>query len=340
MSRKIRNVLLFCLLLLFVFQMARSSGHFENLYSTVSLRYTWQLSESQVDKALSYASDAASSVYPTFWLEEEREIIASPNILYVTAIGYYGDFSLVWPADFICGAYPGELEKNVCAVSATLAWDLWGSTDIIGQTLELTEKEYTICGVFSSSKEIVVYSAAPDAGFKNVELFGVYEGNERETALEFAEYSGLDTPDWIVYGPTMAWLSRQIAMVPLYVIGVILILRFLRYWKIWKSPRWQIMLTFLGFTLALTLPAILAAIPNWLIPSQWSDFDFWTRLYEDADLRIWEWLSLAPQTKDVEAKICIINNLWMCASSLIIEAILIFQKAAPSNILTKEIPEA
>ncbi len=322
MSRGIRTILLLCLLLLLVFQMFRVCERLNGMYPAASLRYSTQITKEQAAQALRFAGQE-SGVYPVFWTEEKREAAAPPHTLQMTAIGCYGDCSFAWPADFINGAYPGEQEKNACVVSDAAAWKLWGSMDIIGQALKLGKDTYTVCGVFSSEREMVVYSATFDAGFHAVELFGDYEGNERVTVIEFALLSGLGAPDSVVYGPSMQWLAMQAARIPLYLAGLVFAVRF--YSCIHPNPflRKTFWVTF-GFIFAALLPVLLAALPNWLVPPAWSDFAYWSRLWQDAKLRIWEWLSLHPMTKDVEAKLCLIQVFCMCGGAILIETLLLF----------------
>ncbi len=321
MNRGIRTILSLGLLLLLVFQMFRVCERLKGYYPAVSLRYSKQMTAEQVEQALAHA-ERDSKVYPVFWLEKSREVFTPLHSIQAIAIGCYGDFNFAWPADFIAGAYPGDQQKNACAVSDTAAWELWGGTDIVGQTLKIGEDQYTVTGVFSSKREMVIYSAAPNAGFDAVELFGDYEGNERATALNFAQNSGLGAPDAIVYGPFMRCLVQQAAMAPLYLAGLVLALRLLN--RMYSNPllRKSIWII-LGFTLAALLPVILAALPKWLIPPAWSDFDFWNRLFHDAKLRMLEWLSLPARIKDVEAKICLIQLFCMCGSAILIESLLL-----------------
>ena len=323
MNRRIRTILLLGLLLLLVFQMFRVCDRLKGFYPAVSLRYSKQISAEQVEQALAHAK-RDSKVYPVFWLEESREVFTQLHSVQATAIGCYGEYSFAWPADFVAGAYPGDQQKNACTVSDTAAWKLWGSTDIVGQTLKIGEDQYIITGVFSSEKEMVVYSAALNAGFEAVELFGDYGGNECASALDFAQNSGLGIPNGIVYGPNMQWLARQAAMLPLYVSGLIFALRLFNRMHpnpVMRKSVWII----LYFTFAALLPVILAALPNWLIPPAWSDFDFWSRLLHDARLRILEWLSMLPKMKDVEAKICLIQLFCMCGGTILIEVMLLFR---------------
>ena len=67
-----------------------------------------------------------------------------------TLITYQGDPALVWDPACLSGALPAPLDASGCAVSAALAWALFGSEDAVGLTLTWGDAVYTVRGIFDS----------------------------------------------------------------------------------------------------------------------------------------------------------------------------------------------
>ena len=69
----------------------------------------------------------------------------------MTAIRFNGEGSLCYPARFISGGYPGSEDTSGCATSTALAWQLFGSNDVVGQSLEWEGISLTVRGVFKEN---------------------------------------------------------------------------------------------------------------------------------------------------------------------------------------------
>jgi len=77
----------------------------------------------------------------------------------------------------------------------------------------------------------------------------------------------------------------------------------IRYPAAWRLTLFPILLAF-----ALLLPAILRMMPEWLIPTRWSDFSFWSSLQKQASGSLREFLRAAPQSRDVELRLLLIKQ--------------------------------
>jgi hypothetical protein len=331
--KKAKTWLLAALTLLCMAMAMRAASGVEKCYPGMGLRYHAPLTGQQVATALERTRTAqekaaavqdsggvpgSDTLYPTFWCEATKTVNAAYASVQVTAVGCLGEAARAWPAELLAGNWPGQLQENACAVSDAAAQALWGSTDILGQTLRCGTAEYLVCGIFHDSRPVWVYTAEQTEGFTAVELAGPDNGNERQTALGYAMYSGLGTPDSIIYGNSMAALARGAALLPLWLAGVALLIAF---YKRCPAKRKRLGLWVLLGLLALLLPRILSGLPGWLIPSQWSDFDFWGRLFQAGTERIREWFLLAPQTKDAAAKLYLLATAAWTAASVFAESI-------------------
>ena len=124
----------------------------------VSLRYTQALTGEQVKKAQTYikSSQNTDGLMVTFWEETQvavRSPVSTRTCTDVCSIGFCGTAHDAYGASYVVGTAPGSGDTSQCAVSTALAWQLFGSTDILEQALTLdpdTEdaRTYRVCGVF------------------------------------------------------------------------------------------------------------------------------------------------------------------------------------------------
>lgn len=222
--------------------------------------------------------------------------------------------AIVFPAVYIQGSAPGAVDVNGCAVSESIALDLFGSTDIVGQTLQIGDRNVQIRGVFQGQTNLAITAAQESDMLKNVELVGSPGGDLREMAVDYVTAAGLGTPDQICTGKTWGNFFVALCSLPLLVSALWLLLVGFRISL--RFPSWlRITIWFaVLFVFALLLPYLLGQIPSWLLPAQWSNLGFWLDLVNILNERLNETLSLVPTTRDVFAKRQAIEfTLWLLA---------------------------
>jgi hypothetical protein len=71
----------------------------------------------------------------------------------ITTIGVDGDFFLFHPLELVSGSYfyPEDLMKDRIVIDEQLAWDLFGSNDIVGQCVQIENVNHYIAGVVKRS---------------------------------------------------------------------------------------------------------------------------------------------------------------------------------------------
>lgn len=236
------------------------------------------------------------------------------EIDYAQVVFYSGDAAIVFPAVYIQGSAPGAVDVNGCAVSESIALDLFGSTDIVGQTLQIGDRNVQIRGVFQGQTNLAITAAQESDMLKNVELVGSPGGDLREMAVDYVTAAGLGTPDQICTGKTWGNFFVALCSIPLLVSALWLLLVGFRISL--RFPSWlRITIWFaVLFVFALLLPYLLGQIPSWLLPAQWSNLGFWPDLVNILNERLNETLSLVPTTRDVFAKRQAIEfTLWLLA---------------------------
>lgn len=194
----------------------------------------------------------------------------------VTCIFFAGNAGDCLPADYLQGAAPGA-QGQQCAVSSALAWALFGSNDIVGQTLTLDRMQYTICGVFSADTQLLLYPGR--SGFTHAALRGTSPDTPKADAEQWAAAAGVGEISAIDYGPQRVWLAGALRFLPAALVGVALLVMLLRFISalpgLARGPAYFA----LALLFALALPRFLQTLPGWLIPSRWSNFAFWPELW-------------------------------------------------------------
>jgi hypothetical protein len=272
-------------------------------YPALSLRYEAPISGDIAYEARLYAIEQGGedSFWPTFWHERQAQFSAEYSGTAAGCILYSGEASLVWQAAYLSGYAPGVTDSAGCAVSSGLAWVLWGSADVLGKTVEVDGEARIIRGVFEGENPLALLAYADEdktQSYSAVELSGGPSSPARDDVESFAVSSGLGQPDYILMG-TPSFLASVIAVLPVLVLafyGAALLTG-----RIKKRSRtlWRIGMLCLLLCIAISLSAFLDALPDWLIPTRWSDFSFWSALMEQIGNDLREYLAIAPCLRDV-----------------------------------------
>ena len=299
---------IFCALLIVCF----TGANVIKQYSSISLRYSSPISgrDAYAARQYSVARNDQITFWPTFWREYKASFSATFVTVEANCIAFSGDASKVLPVKFITGSAPGILDSNGCAVSEALAWLLWGSTDVVGMDVEVGGEVRVVRGVFEGYGELalVPYSDEDTAGsWSAVELSGGPDNVVRKDAESFAVTSGLGMPDQTLMGGEVP-LAIAIAVLPLLIPAIYGLWSFVQYIRK-RYPIVKKLIPFLIlFAFATLLPIILGVLPEWIIPTRWSDFSFWRDLFKQAAKSLRVFLSISPQTRDVELRMLLINH--------------------------------
>lgn len=316
----------FCLLLFSAWQNILQLGR---VYPGTSLRFSNELSAQSAQDARQYATQNAGTTpfWPTFWRQDTVTLDASLKTQQAPCLFFDGDGQLVYPANFLSGTYPSWEDKNGCAISSELAYQLWGSTNVTGSSLTINGQPYFVRGVFSGKQPLVL--ASPAAGlaiteWQNVELSGTSETDPQQAAKHFAAESGLGTPSSIIVGSTLTGLARLAANFPLFILGAIGI--FFWLYKATKGrPLAKEIAFFLSFFLfAIFLPRILSALPASIIPNKWSNLSHWSDLTRQISAQLRDWFLLVPTPKDADAKFLLLGQLFCLFGLLLLVPALVY----------------
>ena len=325
----ITDILFWCLLCVFVV-MGFLIYDGVRQYASVSLRYDTPISGEAAYAARRYSA-AHNNVYMfrlTFW-DEYKAVFSNEFVsAEIVCIAYSGDALLVWPAKFIKGAAPGVIDGIGCAVSEGLAWRLWGSTDIVGMTVDVDGAEYVVRGVFMGKDELALLSFRDEdtsRSWSAVELDGSPAKTTRDEVESYAAASGLGRPVFILTDSPV-FLTGLMAVLPLFILAVFGFVLIAGY----VGKRFPIACRFIPFllfpVLAALLPVLLGFLPEWMIPTRWSDFSFWGSLVTQASDNAHEFLRAVPQSRDVELRILILKQSGTMFLSVCLSIVICFRR--------------
>ena len=281
-------------------------------YTSVSLRYNTQISGQAAYAARQYsiARSEEGAFWPSFWNETTVALESEFVAVSADCVEFSGEVSLIWPATYIKGSAPGVMDSAGCAVSEALAWRLWGSSDVVGMTVQTDGNGRVVRGVFKGEHELILipfHVEDKTQSWSAVELSGSPTGAARSDALSYANAAGLGKPESILVSGTapVAGFMSVLPLLILAVYGLSLIIGIVRArFPIARKP-----VFFLGLiAFAVALPVILGALPAWSIPTRWSDFSFWASLITAASSGIREFLQAAPMLRDVELRILLLKQ--------------------------------
>lgn len=300
----------------------------EDTYPCASLRYDTPIFDAAATAAREYAvvNAEVTAFWPTFWTEKQSIKVEGLNSAESRCLWFFGDADLVWPANFEKGGYPAPLDEAGCAISTTLAWQLWANDDVMGYEVNAQGKTYIVRGVFRESDSLILLGTGENEcgiGWQAVALQGVPDGDLRSAALEFAQRSGLGVPDTLVDGPAIVAVVRLFSALPIAVM-VVATFVYLFSWLARSFPgKGWVMLFVILFLLALALPMLLEMLPASFIPTRFSDFAFWDRLFTGWGEQIKKWLLLRPFYIDLKVKLLLLSGSALCIAQLIVSVALI-----------------
>lgn len=176
-----------------------------------------------------------------------------------------------------------ENDLEGCLIDRNTAIALYGSTEVIGQKLEYEGKLFTIRQVIDEKRQVLVVQArGSEAALDSVIIQTSDKDKGNEEAREFLSRHGIDAK--VMEFQLLKEISGALLLMLPFCIAVGLLIKLVKSVKQEKkeggSTRWWILAAcFMG---ALIIFAILkfVSIPKDMIPTKWSDFDFWVQIWE------------------------------------------------------------
>lgn len=179
---------------------------------------------------------------------------------------------------------------RVCLISSTLAFRLFGNSNVDGMEVMLEDKTYEIAGVADSEKAFLVYE--PDENetviFDRVTVYGEDADSAEELSVKFkGQYKGWRS---VNYRLMFSILSIVVLILPVGM-GMYLLRQFKKYYNTvdvcmenkltrrYQAILWYLKSVFILILLVFVIGTILD-FPIDMIPDRWSNFEFWSKWWD------------------------------------------------------------
>lgn len=176
-------------------------------------------------------------------------------------------------------------EQGTCLMSRKLALALFGTGEASGQEIEIGQASYRVAGILYCEEEAVLVQADPaPGGYKNMDKIALEEAageSIQESIRRFTSRTGI-TADRLPLYLYQAGADLAAHLVPCLVYFS-LFGQFLKKGKGCKTGMLFCMWVLAGLAgtvLGIWILGLDFEIPREMLPSMWSDFDFWGELWE------------------------------------------------------------
>ena len=197
---------------------------------------------------------------------------------------FYGDLRQIIQAGMPETGFVSSADAGGCALDRETAFALWGSDRVIGEKLIFEEKEYTVRAIFDAPGGTVAIPISSEMGHTLSAIsLGAADGQGAQLLAErFYERHGLPAPDVLSTGGWHRTLARFFCLLPALPLIYILLAGMVReIWGMRETPvlcaLWSL-LTLAVVIALLLISGVRLSFPQSLVPTRWSDFEFWSRL--------------------------------------------------------------
>lgn len=223
----------------------------------------------------------------TLWNQQERLNVTAGEYFSETdfsLIEGYGNLEKILPGRRLDGMYPPKGDTQGCAVSDAGAAALFGSSDVVGKTLTVNQKDYVIRGVIKEKRNMLWIQNPEAERFSYLEL--VYQGRTAASAAEsWLSRQGLPVPDAVLAGGDYSAFNFLFLTLPVWafiIYGYVMLKRQIGMVQIVYFRKVLLVLWGIGLT-ALIFAGIRCSFRFSLdyIPKRWSDFSFYQMKAEE-----------------------------------------------------------
>ncbi|MCI8441796.1 MAG: hypothetical protein HFG27_04600 [Provencibacterium sp.] len=286
LRRAVPAVLLLLLLPLFWIGAFRAGSELQAMPACVFLRYqSWSVvpeelqrlreSEAENEQPLPFSAFSQLSARPVQSKNYGRKTQA--DILL-----FDGDLRQILQAGLPEEDFAFSQDDKGCALDRDTAFALWGSDRIEGETLLFEGEEYIVRAVLDAPKRTVVLPALQQTALSVLALETLDGQDERLQAEQFYQRHGLPVPDALTTSSWYLPLCRFFCLLPVLLpVGALLAAILRELWEMRKTPvlclLWSLLTAAIFCGLAV-LSGVHFSFPQSMVPTRWSDFEFWSRL--------------------------------------------------------------
>lgn len=189
-----------------------------------------------------------------------------------------------------------EDDTDGCLIDRTTAEKLFGNANAVGNTVKMAGVEYTVRGVFDGPNRTMITQLARESTqvLENITVSG---SEDTET---FLMRHGL-TAAVTIKSSTYLALGRIFYLLPYLALIMVALMLLTLLRSSWRSYPLRYYLVTLGILAVGTVGLLLlfSIIPQMLIPSQWSDFEFWETAGKDFIQSVTDFVASAKLRPDL-----------------------------------------
>ncbi|MEG1205935.1 MAG: ABC transporter permease [Angelakisella sp.] len=302
-----KALLLFLLLLCF----AMSIGWQETLQDNGSV--TLYLPEGKNSYDILYASEQRTTapVAFTMWQQQEGQVIENRELnrtKRASVMTLCGDSTLALPS------LPMLLPSSGrgCLVDAQTCYDLFGDLSPVGGTILLNGQSYIIIGVFEWPTAMVVRQGTSNSGetYDRITLGLPGTANKAQAADEFAMRHGLSPIAVVSMGQWTAVAGFFVRLFPLVMLIWLLFASFCFIYRKRETPVIAGLLvcgTAVATMIFWRVAGLSFSLPVELLPSRWSDFEFWATTFAQLKEQFWVLMLLPKELPQAMPMIAVLH---------------------------------
>lgn len=249
-----------------------------------------------------------------FWAQADKQHIEGLGTGRTQAVSWVavkGDVRLLFPAMQTLF----EDDAFGCLIDRTTAEELFRSGNVVGSIVKMGGKEYTVRGVIDGPDRTMVTQLAGEClhPLTNITVSGT---EMTETFLLRHELLAANT----VKTSQHLWLARIFHDFPVMAVLLVslLLLGLLRgHWQEYPIRKLLMSIGMLGIG-TITLFRLFTVIPEALIPTQWSDFEFWETAGRSFMRTCTDYIATAKYRPDLTWLYGVLGASWGIVSALFI----------------------
>lgn len=265
------------------------------------------VSPAQLRQAQRYAREDGVAEPPalTLWRERPGESLTDETrrrSAEATVLELLGDGGGLWPAGFVSGNYPAQGDGQGCAVDRAVAEALWGTGHAVGQAVCWQGKTYYVRGVFQGTDGLMMVQGDETSAEPWPNLLLAFPDGDQKARTEAFLSRNQFPRGQILDQSLLAWCLEMLSALPALVLALGLLGRLLGRGRT-LAGRPALLGQYLPLGLVGAGAALwclgLPSVPGQLIPTRWSDLDFWARLWTERLGGVRDHLTLAPTARDL-----------------------------------------
>lgn len=216
----------------------------------------------------------------------------------------YGNYKDVIPINLIDGSYVSCEDDKSCIIDKKTAYELFGTVYASNNNILMDDKIYTVRGVADINLQFIMYiSQNENTEYKNLEFKNYDIERGSELVDDFLLQNNLSDDYVCVENGFYGKLAEKFSYLPVQLLALFMIFKsskiFFRNLKLKYNAAIYIIIYIFFLYLLLKITKFQLYLPLRIIPTKWSDFEFWINRYKNLKNSIQDITYLMPTVKNV-----------------------------------------